>query len=532
MSATRLTATAAAAAVATLPLLYYHAAITYLEVAVLAIGCYIALLFLRHDRCDRGFVLRVAAVAAAIVPIKETGAPLAVAAAVVLAARILVGLDAAWHRRLAVAVGATALIVIPGALYFAFVAIVGGGRSHPQGWEQLAQWETYRRVAVAGWAQFGPIGLAAIFVGFVFAVMNRRAAWAVGLVSMNALLCAVVFFTDHDAYIGYSRFTLCFSPLVVLAVIALSGSALARRLHDVRVQPVLLTAIALASFLTAPRSLERRENWGSLHTDTAEYYYPYDRAVESLASIKPKSSFYVSGLTYPYHVLFYVRRTGMDFRQCMGVNADGLTLPESIETAAANGAAYLLFHHASPVDASPPAATPGARWIERFAIGRRALDLFDVSGVAVSGADSRPAPAARSFAERLIGNDDPHEPDDSPQEAGMLVPGEPSAHSIGDGGRDVDWLRFDLDRPSRVDILVAGPTGDTFMQLFSSNNTIAPLASDDDRGPSQFSRIQCPRLPVGRYFVRVEQVHGDMPISAYDVTLSSEVIGSPPSAEE
>jgi hypothetical protein len=380
LASRRLPAVAAAAVTATLPLLYYHAAITYLDVAAAAIGCYITLLFLRNDHTDRGLVLRVASAASMLVPIKETAAPLAAAAAMVLVIRVLTGLNEAWYRRVAVSIGAVMLIAVPGALYFVFVAIIGGLRSHPQGWMQLTQWAPYRQATAAAWEQLGPAGVVAIVAGAVMAATNRRASWALGFGLLMIVLCVILFFSDHPKYVGYSRFSLYFAPVLVLAVASLSSPFAFPWRHTWWVQVCALVAISSAGWLSGPHTWASRENWGSKFADTAEYYYPYDRAVAAIPQKDSrKDTFCVSGSTYPYHVLFYVRQTGMQFRQFVGQNADGLSLGGSVTWASNRAARYLVFHQPLPVDGPPGMAPSGARFMKRFEIGRRALDVYDLA---------------------------------------------------------------------------------------------------------------------------------------------------------
>lgn len=386
LSAGRVSAVAASAIMALLPLTYYHAAIAYLDVAAVAVGCYIALLFLKHDRVDGGFVLRVASAAAALVPIKETALPIAVAATVVLALRVLISLEAAWYRRAAVALGAALLIAAPGVIYFSFVWIMGGVRPHPQNWDHLAQWQTYRHAAAGAWAQFGPAGCMAILIGLVMAALSVRTTWALAFGCMTAVLSAVVFYSDHPSYIGYSRFTLYFLPLILVAVASLARPLPVSGKYVGAVQTALLGAIAAASHFAAPRTLADRQNWGSLFTDTAEYYYPYPDAIELLSQRGPKATFCVSGGSFPYHVRFYLRKTGMEFRKLIAQNADQQSLEDAVRWTAANGARFLIFHRPEPVE-GPPGETPaGAVFVERFTIGERAVDVYDTTGVQVSPA--------------------------------------------------------------------------------------------------------------------------------------------------
>ena len=117
---------------------------------------------------------------------------------------------------------------------------------------------------------------------------------------------------------------------------------------------------------------------------------------------------------------------------------------------------------------------------------------------------------------------DGYEPDDLPEDASLLIPGDPQQHSIGDGGADVDWARFTLDSVKNVVVETSGVEGDTRMWLYEQQgDNLYEIDSDDDTGEALFSMITCNDLPAGEYYVKVEEYYNDHEISGYQLNLTS-----------
>ena len=113
---------------------------------------------------------------------------------------------------------------------------------------------------------------------------------------------------------------------------------------------------------------------------------------------------------------------------------------------------------------------------------------------------------------------DAYEPDDSYQEATMILPGESQTHNISPAG-DHDWYRFDLAGTTEVLLETSGVSGgDTVMYLYDEGGQ-NQIAYNDDGGDQYYSRLSL-TLPPGTYHVMVCCYFGDEIISSYDLALT------------
>ena len=114
---------------------------------------------------------------------------------------------------------------------------------------------------------------------------------------------------------------------------------------------------------------------------------------------------------------------------------------------------------------------------------------------------------------------DQYEPDNKPEYAKSISPGESQVRSISPAG-DVDWVRFVLNRASRVIIYTSGNgEGDTVLELY--NDDFGLVAMNDDYGNSFWSRIEV-MLNPGIYFVKVKPYNKNGVIKNYILTLEIE----------
>ncbi|MCU0861717.1 MAG: fibronectin type III domain-containing protein, partial [Methanomassiliicoccales archaeon] len=124
-------------------------------------------------------------------------------------------------------------------------------------------------------------------------------------------------------------------------------------------------------------------------------------------------------------------------------------------------------------------------------------------------------------------SDDAYESDDTYQTGTSLVPGQDQAHSIGDGGADVDWYIIELYSSSRLVLETYGVEGDTILTLFSSSGVPSDeLAMDDDSGNGYFSMLDVGPLDPGTYYAMVEAYQGFFfmdaePIPQYGIRLQT-----------
>ena len=126
--------------------------------------------------------------------------------------------------------------------------------------------------------------------------------------------------------------------------------------------------------------------------------------------------------------------------------------------------------------------------------------------------NATPVPASDAF-----------ETDDTAASAKPIaVDGGPQTHTL-HVGADVDWVKFNLVTQTDVVIETRGATGDTRISLFSITDTVNPIASDDDGGKGDFSRILRfgqDILTVGSYYLKVEAAD-QLAIASYTLTVTA-----------
>ncbi|MEM3341811.1 MAG: Ser-Thr-rich GPI-anchored membrane family protein, partial [Thermoplasmata archaeon] len=117
--------------------------------------------------------------------------------------------------------------------------------------------------------------------------------------------------------------------------------------------------------------------------------------------------------------------------------------------------------------------------------------------------------------ERPLG-DDFYEVDDTPMQARNIYPATPQLHTLNDGGTDVDWVVFTITTTMDVVLQTYGPAGDTVIALYNSTPDISPpIATDDDSGEGEFSKITFSSLPPGTYYLKVWEKGNDNEIPEY-----------------
>ncbi len=122
----------------------------------------------------------------------------------------------------------------------------------------------------------------------------------------------------------------------------------------------------------------------------------------------------------------------------------------------------------------------------------------------------------------LFSYGDPFEVDDTAVQAkAIATDGTAQTHSF-HAGTDVDWVTFVVAAgPAHVTIQTDGVRGgDTEVRLFGPDDPTRLIASDDDSGPDLYSQVDrsgSQALPVGRYYVRVNEYGGNDPLSSYSL---------------
>lgn len=131
--------------------------------------------------------------------------------------------------------------------------------------------------------------------------------------------------------------------------------------------------------------------------------------------------------------------------------------------------------------------------------------------------------ASTSFSEPLearvvLSAPDIYETDNTAATARAIGPTEQQSGRTLHTGTDVDWVAFDIPALSNVILETSGPRGDTLLDLYGPNSSTTRIATDDDSGEGQFSRISTSLNP-GRYFARVSEYGQNDTIADYALRL-------------
>ena len=109
---------------------------------------------------------------------------------------------------------------------------------------------------------------------------------------------------------------------------------------------------------------------------------------------------------------------------------------------------------------------------------------------------------------RLVGPDE-FEPNDEPSQANWIEIGIPQQHNF-HTGEDVDWVKFQVNKPGRYTIRVGGVVSnrlDTVIELFDANLDL--IAENDDGGDEFDSRLSL-HLDSGLYYLKAYCFHSDL----------------------
>lgn len=85
---------------------------------------------------------------------------------------------------------------------------------------------------------------------------------------------------------------------------------------------------------------------------------------------------------------------------------------------------------------------------------------------------------------------------------------------------DVDWAKFVVSSPSRVEIETKGASGDSWMALYSASNVNQYITYDDDGGEGSFSKLVA-YLDPGSYFIKIQEYGQNSTIDNYTLRVST-----------
>ncbi len=347
-------ALAAALAVVTIPNLYYHATILYLEmpaVALLMVCLYYIEPLLADDPDDvRTCPGWYAFLAMGFV--KET--LVAVIAAVILL-RIIVRVSIIARRsgpRLRSFAGEFLVCLcmsIPLGVYLFMRMFFANLRSYTPRIASLFDWSLYATAAHYLWLHFG-ILLFLAAAGLAVLLLKRRFLYALSLMTIFAVDFLFHLMDDPEC-IGLARFSLTlFAPLMAMSIAFLVWLAGRHRSALAAVAAVWLAA----NFVMSPVAIggEKKPYWISSNTSLSEFYFSKRQAVTWLRDNRPDWPIVTAGTPVDADVKWYFRQLGYyppsaSIEAKPGVSPSE-NLRSAIAAASASGAPLVLYFRMTP----------------------------------------------------------------------------------------------------------------------------------------------------------------------------------------
>lgn len=115
---------------------------------------------------------------------------------------------------------------------------------------------------------------------------------------------------------------------------------------------------------------------------------------------------------------------------------------------------------------------------------------------------------------------DSYEMDNTKEQASLLSINQSQVHSIHNKGKDIDYMKFTIDKKYKVTIETSGiKKADTRMWLYDT--TGKELAYNDDGGMYYYSKIQH-TLEKGSYIIRIDEYGQNNEIESYTLSLHTE----------
>lgn len=146
------------------------------------------------------------------------------------------------------------------------------------------------------------------------------------------------------------------------------------------------------------------------------------------------------------------------------------------------------------------------------------INYWYVEATNSAGTIRYPISGNLSFTVKPLVDLDIYEPDGESGLASSIQSGLEQYHSIAPLG-DEDWVEITLTRPSDVQIETRGETPhDTRAWLF--NSTLNEIAFDNDGGEGLYSMIFIENLPVGIYYIVIDENGGNEEIPLYSLTVT------------
>jgi hypothetical protein len=368
-----------ALAVGTMPMIFYYSSVAYLElpaVLMMTIVCFGATELLS---AEFGEVKRHRAWYALLLIgfLKETALPFLAAFAV---CRIAMSLLALWKgkrtwRSLLGDLQLCIAIFVPLAVYLFYRHLGGVKREMSPELGQLLDHSYYAVLAKAYAQQFGPLALFSLG-GVIVMLWQRRFAALIFFAAAFAA-DAGLHLIDNQEFIGYSRFNLFLTPMVIVA---------AWYAIDALLPPGAWAGLALViavNFSLSPVHLDGSKvaDWGQYFFDTTDQSYPYREAIRWLNHQHGDERILFTGLWFKYPIKLYAKK-GLRYEESPNSKSherdDAKAIERALGAAGEDGfdvVVYHLYHRPPPV--MKPERMSGFKQIKLFQNSAHALVVYE-----------------------------------------------------------------------------------------------------------------------------------------------------------
>jgi hypothetical protein len=298
---------------ATIPLIFYHSSIQFLEMPAIFLMTVVCLNVeeLLDATISELFEKPSWYALLLIGFIKESLVPFL---AVFLVCRLVVQLRREYSRKgwmgiVAQEARIAYCVLAPVATYLVCrLYVAGGERAYVPTWQFLSSMDTYRILLRASWEQFG-VGVLLFLLGLAFYWRQRRLK---ALMFHVAACGALLVFLLGDAwgwmFLCHSRFMLLLVPLIISAQREVVVAAYSRSRV---VAGLMLLVVIGGNLLMSPVNLDgaKKTGWGNYRIRVIECYYPFRTALRYVQQRYPTDRTLFSGIFAPYHYEWYTGQT-------------------------------------------------------------------------------------------------------------------------------------------------------------------------------------------------------------------------------
>ncbi len=143
------------------------------------------------------------------------------------------------------------------------------------------------------------------FLGIIGGVFIEKGKYAVLTAILTSLLSFIGVSILTAPWVGYARYNLALFSFFFIGFLSFFRFEFTKKYSNKIIFSLLLITLLVASFNFAPVTFSKRNNWGSPGIDTAEYYYPYNKALKWISEKNSQYKIFISGHKYPYFAEFY-----------------------------------------------------------------------------------------------------------------------------------------------------------------------------------------------------------------------------------